>query len=444
MGFLNDLLFYGSGDECPEVFQLWSGLSLLSSVLGRKVWMFHGKEYFQVLPNLYVVLVGDAGSGKSTAKGRTKKIFTSQFPEYQTSASFQSHQDIIDLMCNMPDKTWKDEKGEYNDKIAGQLYGYKPFYIISNELASLLSTDKKGMVEFLVDIYDENEFSTGYKGQRRDTPERKQQFANPYVSVLCCAVPKWFMGNLKLDLFDGGLGRRLVIVYSDRTKLVPDPEPPPGGVEALLRAVDHLREAEKLYGEIKRTPAGATWWKEWYMTRKKEKDDPILMQFDETLPIQVLKVALLLSLCERPFKMELTDEHLITGERMLRDLRPGIKKLTSGIGRNELAGVGSQLLDYLSRMGGAAGEIMVRKFFRRYLNNREFLDVVNSYISSQELYVASLPVNGITRQVWMLPDAFDRFQMKQFDLGALLETHQETERKNGNGNLPSDQNQNPL
>src|SRR4051812_47319024 len=105
MGYLKDYLYYSSGDECPEPYKIWSALSLFGAVLGRKVWNMHG-DYFQILPNLYVCLVGDAGSGKSTAKNVSKKIFTREFPQYLTSSSFQSFQDIADQMCNGTPVTW--------------------------------------------------------------------------------------------------------------------------------------------------------------------------------------------------------------------------------------------------------------------------------------------------------------------------------------------------
>lgn len=429
MGFMQDYLWYASGDECPTPYKIWSGYSLLGAVLGRKVWTFHG-DYFMVLPNLYVCLVGDAGSGKSTAKNVAKKIITKAFPNYPTSASFQSHQDIIDQMCNAEPHLWKDEAGIYFDKVPQKLYDYRPFYLISNELASLLSTDKKGMVEFLVDIYDENEFSTGFKTQRNATPDRKQKLENPYVSLLCCAVPKWFMGNLKLDLFDGGLGRRLIIVSANKEKLVDDPRMPEGAKEAFNRAVEHLREAEALVGPLKRTPAAMSWWKQWYHDpKRKSKDDPILMQFDETKPIQALKIAMLTSLCERPFKMVITDEHLQIAVAMLDSLVPNILRLTSGIGRNELAGVGTQLLDFLERTTpGYATEMHVKKFFVRYARTGELQEILNHFVTTAELVMKVVNWGGIMKTVYVLPD-------REKDFDALILEQQK--RASGGSTAPS-------
>lgn len=410
MGFLNDWIFYGSGDECPQEFQLWSGLSLLSSVLGRKVWTMHG-DYFQILPNIYVCLVGEAGSGKSTARGRVKKVINHCFPWMSTSASFQSFQDILDIMANSSTVDWKDEKGDLMDKIPGKIYDYRPFYIIANELASLLATDKQNTVTFLTDIYDENEFSTGYKNARKDNPERKQRFDNPYVSLLSCAVPKWFMGNLKLDLFDGGLGRRLIIVVGGKSKLVDNPTHPPGAQEALERAIEHLKKAALTYGIVSRTPEAMVWWKTWYHDKTwRNRDDPILMQFDETMPVQLLKVAMLLSMSEYPFTMLIDTPHLIAARDMLFGLRPSIQKLTSGIGRNEIAGIGTQLLDYLERVcNGCASEVQIRKFFHKFLQTREFQDEIQHRISVQDLHICPMehPQHpGTLVSFYMLPEYF--------------------------------------
>ena len=411
MGYLNDFVYYGSGTECPEIYLQWSGLSLLGAVLGRKVWTMHG-GYFRIHPKLYVCLVGDAGSGKSTAKNQAKSFLRAVDPEYLISSSFQSHQDIIDKMASDPTaiKTWKNkEKGNINE--------YRVFYGICNELASLLSTDKKGMVEFLVDVFDdEDEFTTGYKGQRLMQPERKQVVPFPYVSILACAVPKWFMGNLKLDLFDGGLGRRLIVCYSNKTRLNESPHTPPGGETARLRAIEHLKmcASEVTQGEIIKTPAAIKWWKEWYHNPARfNQTDPILGQFHQTKHIQALKVASLLVMSEwkpgQPLHME--DIHLQAAIAMLDMLEPHVLKLTSGIGRNELAGIGAQLIDFLERTGGMQTEINVKKYFHRYTKMPEFQEIENHYIQTGEISVVIAEVPGHPIRKWYFtPEGYEKFK----------------------------------
>jgi len=410
MSYLKNYLYYGSGHECPESFQLWSALSLIGAVVGRKVWVKHG-DYFTIYPNIYVCLVGTAGSGKSTARSTAKTIFVKAFPTHMVSASIQSREDIAQQMASEDcAKYWKDLKGEYGD--IEKIYEYRPFYIVANELASFLSVDKGKMVEFLVDIYDENYFSTGFKGQRKANPEAKQWFENPYVSMIACAVPKWFMSNLKLDLFDGGLGRRLFIVYDEKSKLVDDPKMPEGGDKALQAVIDHLLKlgSESFYGEIKRNAAAMAWWKKWYHDPKRfNREDPILMQFHETKAVQLLKVASLLCLSEDPPNMTMDEGHLEAAKVMIDRLEPNVLKLTSGIGRNEIAGVGAEVLDYIGRMGGMVPEVALKKFFHRYLNTPEFKDLLQHYIETEQLYICEVEIDGIKRRAFFLKENYTQY-----------------------------------
>jgi hypothetical protein len=395
MGYLNDYRYYASGTECPENYLTWGGLSLLGAVLGRKVWTMHG-DYFRIFTKLYVCFVGDAGSGKSTAKTQVKNFLRFVDPDYLVSASFQSHQDIIDRMANdgLAIKTWK-QLGDKSSKVNE----YRVFYAIANELNSLLSQDKLGMVAFLVDVFDdEDDFATGYKTGRLAQPERKQVVPYPYFNLLACAVPKWFMGNLKIDLFDGGLGRRLIIVYSDKTELKEHPSLPPGGEEAKDRAIAHLKlcALESTQGEIKKTPAAILWWKEWYHNKKRfNMEDPIISQFHQTKHIQALKVASLLSMCETPFTYKIEDFHLQAAVSMLDSLEPDIIRLTSGIGRNELAGISVKVLDYLQRVGMANSK-QISNIYWRDVGMQEREQIENHLIENGKIKVVQMSdKNGV-------------------------------------------------
>ena len=432
MGFRGDFIKHGSGTECPEVFLQWAGLSVLGAVLGRKVWTMHG-DHFPIYPKLYVCLVGDAGSGKSTAKDYAKRILREVRPDYLTSASFQSHQDIIDMMAN--DTTainhWKHHE-------TAQIHEYRAFYAICNELASMLSTDKKGMVEFLVDVYDDSDdFKTGYKGQRKENPERKQVVPFPYVSVLACAVPKWFMGNLKLDLFDGGLGRRLIVVYANKSKLVPNPKKTADDSAAWQRAIAHLRTcaSEACQGELKKTEAAQKWWDEWYMDPKRfDLIDPIISQFHQTKHTQVLKVAMLLAKSDDPAAKWIEIHHLVTAEKMLTNLEPQVRHLTSGIGRNELAGIGAQLIEFITRTGGMQTEVNVKKNFFRYANNPEFLQIIEHHKAIGDLFHELIPQpNGTIRSVYMTVEGRETFRAMQAET---LRIRENTQSSNDLSTLP--------
>jgi len=410
MGFLNDFVYFNSGNECPEEFIEWAGLTVIAAVAGRKLWVRHG-EYFTIFPNIYVVLVSEAGSGKSTARNAAKKMIRLVDPEYTVSASFQSHQDIIDTMCNMMPHTWKDETGQGDGGEAGKIFEYRPFLVSANELKSLLSTDAKGMVEFLVDIYDENDFSTGFKTYKKNNPEKKQSFDNPYLCLLACAVPKWFMGELKMDLFDGGLGRRLLLVYADKTRLIDTPVMPPNSEAALKRMETYLLQLKEAKGELVRTPEAMAFWKEWYNTPgRKNTDDPILKQFHETKHIQMLKLSSLLALSENPLTKTIEKRHLQQALIICNKLEKGVLLLTRGIGRNELAGVGARVLDFITRSGGACTKVTLLKMFQREFRLPEFVEQMNHYIQSEQLIVKLDATTG--KEWYFIPELYQQWLAK--------------------------------
>src|SRR2546423_1551223 len=155
MGTIADYCWYNSGNECPKSYHIWSYLATFSAILSRRVWI--ERNYFQVYPNLYVVLVGDAGSGKNTAKHiATKKLLIDQFPDVPISASVTSREDVAKFMGS-------EECLRSFRKADGSCQEYRPFHFSVNELANLLSVDFRKMVDFLVDLYDAEHFSTSFK-----------------------------------------------------------------------------------------------------------------------------------------------------------------------------------------------------------------------------------------------------------------------------------------
>lgn len=408
MSFLKNYLYYGSGHDCPEPFMIWSALSLVGALAGRKIWTTHG-TYFTIYPNIYVTMVGTPGSGKSTAMSQAEDIFVKYFPNYMISESIQSREHILKVMTNDECiKTWKDEQGFVGDK--GNIYSYRPFYAIVDEMENFVSVDQKNMVGMLVGIYSRNSFGTGFKN---DT-NTKQRIDKPYFSLLGCTTPEWMMSSLRASLFVGGLGRRMIIVHCKKEKESANPTKPPGADEALIKAVQHLQEIEAFYGPMKKTEAAEKYWLSWFNNpKRKNKEDPILIQFHETKPIQVLKIAMLLALCEAPLKHEIDAPHLEMAVHLLDSLEKDVVRLTSGIGRNELAGVGSQIIEFLERTQGLASEVSLKKYFNRYMRDPEFAEVMKHYLDTEQLFYLRYSVDGIERYVYMLPETYQQYIKKK-------------------------------
>lgn len=386
-----------SGTECPRSFLLWSSLALAGAMCGHRVWVKCG-DYFSIYPNLYVCLVGSPGSGKSVARNKVNKLIHEIWPEYPTSADIQSHQHICRMMASAEGVfTWKNG--------SGQIEAARPFFALPDELQNFLATDKSGMMGFLVGVHSSEGFATGFK-REENLP---QYIENPYFSLLSCAVPEWFMTTLKMDLFSGGAGRRFILVYDRKTKLHPWPTHPPGATEAFMRVVNHLKCLKEFHGSLTLDAQALVWWEKWYLAKDTwpNREDPIVGQFHETKPDMVLRVASLLCLNETPFQTVIQEDHLRAALLMLDALEPGVIRLTSGIGRNPLAGAGAELLEKLLVCGGMQFEKRFRVQFYRNLRDEQWEEMLKHFTETDQLIRTNiLDDGGVTRNVLFLPEEY--------------------------------------
>ena len=72
-GFIREFCTYAEETEVPSIFAMWSAISAISAVLGRKCFVPLG--HYKVHPNMYIVLVaGSARCHKSTAIDMAEKL----------------------------------------------------------------------------------------------------------------------------------------------------------------------------------------------------------------------------------------------------------------------------------------------------------------------------------------------------------------------------------
>lgn len=406
MGYLSNYLYFTRGSECPEAFWRWSAISLASHILGKKCWFMHG--FIPIDPALYVAMIGSSGSGKSTAKNEVVRLVRSQFPEMLMSSSVQSREDIIDLMIEDSGRTW-----EHPD-IPGQFQTFNPFYVVANEFESFLSVNPNFMIQFLVDIFDTGHYAKGFKKDRGTG--KKSDIDNPYMSLLACGVPEWFMRELKMTMFSGGLGRRMILVVDEATEAVHRPYRPHDAPAYRQLVQEHLEWLFFLRGEIKESDSAGLWWKEWYYRHKKAKPlDPILSQFWTTKHVMLQKLAMLLSTDDKPSKLMIKDEHYEVGLSMLDLLTPKIEQLTSGVGRNVVAGFTGELLAMLREGQGMMSSMRLRLLTYRNAPGgmKGYDEALNYIIDTRQAYklIDDKPDESGKIQEWvLLPANYEKWK----------------------------------
>src|SRR5215510_11282899 len=193
--WLNQYLEFTHEHESPAMFHLWSGLTVLSGLLGRKVWM--DKGFYRLYPNLFTVLVaGSARCRKTTAieiaVGLTKNVDGVRQLNGKVSAEKFLH--IHTIPDNQPQK---------------------PTLIKADELATFLTRDGQGekLIDVLTKSFDCPE-SFSY-----DTITHGQKIIRePYVTVLAGTTPETLDKVLPDTAVGGGFASRIMFVYQADTE----------------------------------------------------------------------------------------------------------------------------------------------------------------------------------------------------------------------------------
>jgi hypothetical protein len=344
MSFLRDYLDYASGNEAPEMFHVWAGYTCLSAAISRRVWLPHGDQ--AIFPNIYVMLVGDAGNGKSEAMRKAKRLLA----ELETVP--------ISRSVETPEGLWRFMNGEPNGNppvespVAfpakwpdGQIRECHPMTIIANEFINFIGLNQQGWTNALNDIYDEDRYEYRTKNKGEDN------LIGPYIVLLGALTTEVSSDLQKARIIASGFARRTLFQYGERKWNEPHPVPEYTQFQqdCRKRAVFHAKGLQKVAGAFTQTEEAVAWWDEWYREHSVNvpKQEPQIKSWHTSKPHQVIKIAMLTSLSES-YDLVLKAEHLQVALEYINLLETDLFKVFGGVGRNELAAVAMKIYDFVS------------------------------------------------------------------------------------------------
>jgi hypothetical protein len=249
MSTIKDVLLDGSGDrrleswidsfvkktenlESPSIFRRWTAISVIAAAIEQKVWI---QTSAPMLPNLYVVLVGHPGIGKTrvirAGRGYVRRLGTVHIaPISLTWAS------LVDSL----------------DEAKRQLLSYgvefNSMYICADELGAFIHKYDNEMVAGLSALYDLDPYT-----QRRRTGGINIKIQSPQLNILTGSTPQNLMDFMPEKAWGQGLTARLIMVFSDERTVGDDFA---GTASGTGDDLDHdLLVIHNLYGQFKVTDA---------------------------------------------------------------------------------------------------------------------------------------------------------------------------------------------
>lgn len=386
MSFLKDYQIVTQNNECPASYHLFSALVAISSIVSGKVWLDLGM--FCIRPNIYVVLTGAPGVKKTTAMMIAKQLLFELGDSIPMSAECQT-KEALTLSMSSKSRPCIVKPGVVPRKFKPldeeqSKFLYCPMSIFVTEFSQFVGSSNAGhMLDFLTTIYDEHHYKSETKGKGVDL------IPMPYLTLLACTVPDWITARLKDDVITGGFSRRAIFVYETHTDLrIPIPFVTPEMDAAWLRLVKHARQMQNIKGPFLWGEGAEKFYCDWYIGLKRP-DNPLLDGWFNSVQIQMLKIAMLISASEWDFKSQHTIEinHMEMSMEILRTVEENIPKVFQGVGRNELAGVANKLIEMLRLApGNALPERLVKKdLFKDVPSIDDMGRMINHLISTKQI-----------------------------------------------------------
>ena len=182
----------------PRIYRKWAALYAVSSALQRKTHlMAMGRELY---PNLFVMLVGPPGLGKSMAMEPVKDLLSS-LPNVVLSPARLSPEKFIQLVSR-------------SSKILPQpddpYFSQSAYAVLVSEIASFIRPQDDQIVTTLTDFFDCAKLWR-YATLSRD----EDRIENLYLTLLGGITPKTLADNFGAKAIGAGFTARVNFVYSD-------------------------------------------------------------------------------------------------------------------------------------------------------------------------------------------------------------------------------------
>jgi len=331
---INDYLEYTANSASPESYNAWVFLSMVSSVVGKK--SFIRCNYFNVYPNLYLILASQPGVGKkSTAMRVGRNIVSDAELDVKYSNDSQTPQA---LMLEM------EKSFNVIQTPSGSMYGSSALTVLASELVSLLFSGPV-MVDFLTDIYDSDR-KFEYKTKNMGTVTIK----NPCLNILAGVTTDSLNARVIRDATAGGFMSRSIVIYDNNVRPSSAFDmPSQSQLAARQRVVDRFTQIADVYGEMSFTSTAI----KLYQAYEKREDlalqqNQMNVEFRSRKPIHVLKVAMLLAASNLTTKI--TEECLTHAMTLLERVEENMKFIHMSSGSHKNAEIHSRIILALGKV----------------------------------------------------------------------------------------------
>lgn len=286
MSWIDDFLAASEHITSPRLFRKWAAISTISAALERKVWFVTAGSIGY--PNLYTVLVGPPGVGKTEVIYRVRDMLTELKTIHVASASVTK--------ASLVDETAAALRHVNRPNEVPSTVLFNSLNIVSTELGVLLPAYDLAMMNMLQDLYDCKAYS-----ESRRSKELMISIKNPHVSLLAGCTPSYLSGVLPEGAWDQGFTARTIFIYCGESVRVPLFGERPDEEEKWKQLQEGLKKISAYYGKVQFTKEAAELAQAWADTGgNPAPTHPRLIHYNTRRILQMLKLSVIASVARSP------------------------------------------------------------------------------------------------------------------------------------------------
>lgn len=348
--FIDDYLSYVAETEPPYIFHRWCILSSIGAILGRNYYLQFGHQ--RIYPNLYCLLVGDAGSRKSTAVKLATKLVRSS--GYDTFAANKTRLEkfLLDLEGVVTDEINPDGNSKqttYDLATSQNLWGdsgmldTREVFISADEWTDFAPRGDTDFYTLLGTLWDWDDDKIPYRHRLKNS--RSVSIYQPTVSILGGITPEKFANAFPTEIIGGGFLSRLIIIGGDRSerKYTIPPDPDAAATADVVAKLSSFRRS---------SPIGASYTKEAYLIldplykKWREIDDVRFKSYSQRRFTQLLKLCLIVSAAKG--STEIDETTVVTANSYLSAAEAVMPKALGEFGKSKNSDVANKIMDLLN------------------------------------------------------------------------------------------------
>jgi hypothetical protein len=363
---LEEYLNYTKDSESPESYHIWVFLSMVAAIIGKRAWIKF--NYFNVFPNMYVILVSLPGVGK---KSTAMRIGRQMVEEAETTARVTYDSITREALIGELENAFTVFETPQEKK-----YGSSPLTAIASELVILLSGGGP-MVEFLTDVYDSDK---QWRYKTKNMGENIIQ--NPCLNIISGVTTDNFCSRIIKDAVASGFISRSVIIYDNEVKIEsPFQMPTQAQLDSRQKVVERFAEIGNLYGEVTFTPAAKNLFETWYKTEFSEIHRRATnMEFQSRKHIHVVKCAMLLAVSDLRLVIEESD--LLAAIELLKRVEANMKFVYMSAGANQHAELYLRILAAIKSVEFIEYHELLQ-FFMKDVDEEDFMKIITTMESAK-------------------------------------------------------------